>query len=71
VMDYAHAFTPPNKAALAVGRMKRAVQSGSDMSLEQGLALERELQAELFATADAKEGLTAFTQKRKPAFRGR
>jgi enoyl-CoA hydratase len=71
VMDYAHTFTPPNKAAMAVGHMKRAVQSGSEMSLEQGLALERELQAELFASADAKEGLTAFTQKRKPVFRGR
>ncbi len=28
VIEYAHEFTPPNKAALAVGRMKRAVQSG-------------------------------------------
>jgi enoyl-CoA hydratase len=71
VMGYAHSFTPPNKAARAVGNMKRAVQSGSEMSLEQGLALERELQAELFDSADAKEGLTAYTQKRKPVFRGR
>jgi enoyl-CoA hydratase/carnithine racemase len=71
VMDYAHTFTPPNKAAMAVGNMKRAVQSGSEMSLEQGLALERELQAELFESADAKEGLAAFSQKRKPVFRGR
>jgi enoyl-CoA hydratase/carnithine racemase len=71
VMDYAHEFTPPQRAALAVGRMKRAVQSGVEMSLEQGLALERELQAELFASQDCKEGLTAFTQKRKPVFKGR
>jgi enoyl-CoA hydratase/carnithine racemase len=56
---------------MAVGHMKRAVQSGSEMSLEQGLALERELQAELFASTDAKEGLTAFSQKRKAVFRGR
>jgi hypothetical protein len=41
------------------------------MSLEQGLALERELQAELFASADAKEGLSAYGEKRKAAFRGR
>src|SRR5205085_2220280 len=60
VMDYAHEFCPPNKASIAVGRMKRAVQAGADMSLEQGLSLERELQQELFATADAKEGLSAF-----------
>ena len=71
VLDYAHSFTPPNKAALAVGKIKRAVQSGGDMSLEQGLALERELQQSLFASPDAKEGLAAFAQKRKPVFRGR
>jgi enoyl-CoA hydratase/carnithine racemase len=51
--------------------LKRAVQSGLEMSLEQGLALERELQAELFASQDSREGLTAFTQKRKATFRGR
>ena len=70
-LDYAHGFTPPNKASLAVGRIKRAVHSGMEMSLEQGLALERELQAELFASGGAKEGLTAYTQKRKPTFKAR
>jgi enoyl-CoA hydratase/carnithine racemase len=71
VMDYAHEFCPPNRAAMAVGRAKRAVQSGPDMSLDGGLALERELQQELFCSQDAKEGLQAFMQKRKPTFRGR
>jgi enoyl-CoA hydratase/carnithine racemase len=71
ILDYAHEFTPPNKAALAVGRIKRAVQTGAEMSLEQGLALERELQQQLFASSDAKEGLAAFTQKRKANFRAR
>jgi enoyl-CoA hydratase len=71
IMDYAHELTPPNRASLAVGKIKRAVQTGSDMSLEQGLALERELQGELFRSQDAKEGIVAFTQKRKPVFRGR
>ncbi|MCA9587543.1 MAG: enoyl-CoA hydratase/isomerase family protein [Myxococcales bacterium] len=71
VIDYAHGFCPPAGAALAAGRIKRAVQSGMDMGLEQGLTLERELQAELFASADAKEGLTAYGEKRKPHFRGR
>ena len=71
VLDYAHSFTPPHKAALAVGHIKRAVQSGAGMSLHEGLALERELQQRLFVTQDAKEGLAAFTQKRKPNFRAR
>lgn len=71
VRDYAHEFVPPNKAPLAIGRVKRAILSGADMALEQGLALERELQAELFASHDSKEGLTAYTQKRKPVFKGR
>ena len=70
-MSYAHEFTPPHRASLAVGRIKRAVQTGADMSLDQALALERELQGELFRSEDAKEGILAFTQKRKPVFRGR
>jgi enoyl-CoA hydratase len=70
VVDYAHAFCPPGRAALAVGNVKRAIQSGGEMTLEGGLALERELQKELFRSQDAKEGLLAFTQKRKPTFRG-
>lgn len=71
VVDYAHQFCPPNGAAMAVGRIKRSVQSGLEMSQEQGLAFERELQAELFASADCKEGLNAYVAKRKPQFRGR
>lgn len=71
VAEYAHRFTPPGKAPLAVGRIKRAVQSGAEMSLEQGLCLERELQAELFGSEDAREGLVAYTAKRKPVFQGK
>jgi enoyl-CoA hydratase/carnithine racemase len=71
IIDYAHDLAPPNKASRAVGAIKRAVQSGGEMSLDHGLALERELQQALFNSDDAKEGLAAFTQKRKPNFRGR
>lgn len=71
VREYAQRFVPPNRASFAVGRIKRAVQSGLEMSFEQALALERELQAELFSSADAKEGLDAYVEKRKPVFRGK
>jgi enoyl-CoA hydratase/carnithine racemase len=70
VQRYARSFCTPAKASLAVGRIKRAVQSGLEMSFEQGLALERELQAELFASNDAREGLAAYLQKREAVFSG-
>ena len=68
---YARSFCPPQKASMAVGHIKRAVQAGAEMSLENGLALERELQQRLFESEDAREGLAAFNDKRKPEFRGR
>jgi enoyl-CoA hydratase len=71
VLAYARGFTPPTGAPLTAGKIKRAVQSGLEMSLEQGLALERELQASLFASDDAREALQAYGMKRKPTFRGR
>ena len=71
VMEYAHQFTTPNKAAMAVGRIKRGVQTGDEIPLEYGLALERELQQQLFQSEDAREGLTAHVEKRKPNFQGR
>lgn len=71
VLDYAKQFTRPNKATWAVGNIKRSCQTGGALPLEQGLALERELQALLFNSADAKEGLTAFVEKRAPHFSGK
>jgi enoyl-CoA hydratase/carnithine racemase len=71
IHDYAKQFTPPNKAAKAVGHIKRAVQSGLESGFSEGLALERELQQRLFESDDAKEGLSANLEKRKPNFSGR
>jgi len=56
VIEYARQFTTPNKAAMAVGRIKRAVQTGDEIPLEYGLTLERELQQQLFQSDDAREG---------------
>ena len=58
---------PPLSVALA----KEAVLAGQDASLETGLLLERRAFEVLFATADAKEGMQAFIEKRKPTYRGR
>jgi enoyl-CoA hydratase/carnithine racemase len=69
--DYARSFCPPNRASLAVGHIKRAVQTGLEVGIEQGLALERELQQRLFASADAAEGIRAYVDKRKSKFEGR
>jgi len=71
VIEYAQSFCPPNKAAKAVGRIKRAVQTGWEIPIESALAVERELQQQLFQSEDAKEGLGAYNQKRKPAFKGK
>ncbi len=71
VMDYARQFCPPAKAARAVGRIKRAVQSGNEMAFSEALALERELQQLLFTSQDAHEGLSAYVEKRVPEFQGK
>ncbi|MCB9526825.1 MAG: enoyl-CoA hydratase/isomerase family protein [Myxococcales bacterium] len=71
VISVAQRYCAPERAALAVGHIKRAVQSGGELPLEYGLALERELQAKLFASDDAREGLAAFVEKRAAKFEGR
>jgi enoyl-CoA hydratase/carnithine racemase len=69
-LEFAKEFTPPGRAARAVGLIKRAVQSGVEAGLLEGLALERELQQRLFESDDAREGLAAYLEKRKPNFTG-
>jgi enoyl-CoA hydratase len=67
---YARQFLPPNKAARAVGNIKRAVQTGSEIPLAEALAVERELQQRLFTSDDAKIGIRAYLEKDMPRFRG-
>jgi enoyl-CoA hydratase len=67
---YARQFCPPHKASKSVGLIKRAVQAGAELPLDSGLALERELQQQLFESQDAREGIAAFNEKRMPTFHG-
>jgi enoyl-CoA hydratase/carnithine racemase len=55
---------------LAISEIKRAVYLGVQQPLAEGLELERELIEGLFGSADAREGLTAFSEKRAPRFVG-
>jgi enoyl-CoA hydratase/carnithine racemase len=71
VMEYARGFCPPNRASKTVGRIKRAVQSGAEVALSEALAIERELQQLCFQSEDAKEGIAAYTEKRKGNFAGK
>jgi len=71
VMEYARGFCPPNRASKTVGRIKRAVQSGSEVAFSEALAIERELQQLCFQSEDAKEGIAAYAEKRKGNFAGR
>jgi enoyl-CoA hydratase/carnithine racemase len=55
-------------AALALAAIKRCVHEGGELALEHGLTLEAQLVEELFRSGDAREGLTAFVEKRQPQF---
>jgi len=55
-------------AGKALGYIKVAVNEGFDLQMEHALAVERKYGLENLQTADAKEGLTAFAEKRKPVF---
>jgi enoyl-CoA hydratase/carnithine racemase len=57
--------------AQALRAAKAAIDGGLDLELDRALALESRLFADLFATEDRIEGMTAFVEKRKPDFTGR
>jgi len=67
IMGFAQLLASKSPSALALA--KSTINRGMDASLEAGLALEREAFAYCFALPDAKEGISAFLEKRKPNFK--
>ena len=58
-------------SAPSVAMAKEAVNAAFESTLTEGVRTERRLFLSLFATEDQKEGMAAFAEKRKPAFRNR
>jgi enoyl-CoA hydratase len=58
-------------APLSVRQAKKAITAGLQTDLRSGLALELEAYNALVGTEDRREGIRAFNEKRKPAFKGR
>jgi enoyl-CoA hydratase/carnithine racemase len=65
------AATYAQRAPLGLALAKRAVHRGMDMNLASGIEFEKMLVMTIYGTADKKEGITAFLEKRTPEFKGR
>ncbi|MBM2809762.1 MAG: crotonase [Chloroflexi bacterium] len=66
----AYATKLANGPAFAVGKIKVAARQGVELPMDGGLLLERELLSEVFASADAEEGMSSFLEKRPPTYKG-
>ena len=71
ILEYASQMVPPKGAGMAAGMIKRSVQTGAELPLAEALAVERELQQQLFRSEDAREGIRAYIEKREAEFKGK
>ncbi|PSR22923.1 MAG: enoyl-CoA hydratase [Sulfobacillus acidophilus] len=72
LMDATRAFCAPflQNAPLSLGAIKEAVLAGRDADLITGLSIERHHLKDLYQSFDAREGIQAFNERRRPLFRG-
>lgn len=59
-----------SRGPLAISRAKEVINQGFDVTIDEGMELERDAFGELFRSQDQKEGTRAFVEKRKPTFKG-
>ena len=69
-LSYARQFCPPNKASMAVGRIKLATRMALETSIHEGIVIEHETLQQLYVSKDAREGVSAYLQKRQAKYEG-
>jgi enoyl-CoA hydratase/carnithine racemase len=70
-LQYARQFCPPNKASMAVGRIKLAARTSLEVGIHEGILIEHEMLQQLYVSKDAREGVSAFLQRRQAKYEGR
>jgi enoyl-CoA hydratase/carnithine racemase len=68
---HAFALDLAQKAPVALRIAKALINKGAEIGIDSALALEREGFGVVASTEDLQEGVTAFTEKRKPTFKGK
>ncbi len=68
-LAWAHALAA--RPTLALGLTKQAMMQMPTVSLEEAIAIEADMQAQAIRSHDHREGVTAFMEKRPPAFQGK
>jgi enoyl-CoA hydratase/carnithine racemase len=71
ILAHDHAKSIASNAPLAIRAAKRAIIASLEKNLREGLVEELASYHEILETADRKEGLMAFQEKRKPIFQGK